>query len=86
MAEIEGEILRRTKNTLAELWEITQKSNSTELEAASFEFFKTHGMMLVGHNFKVDWDEHVDKLFKTLDCIDTEIMDEDIVDVLLTKS
>ena len=43
-------------------------------------------MILVAHNFGVDWDEYVDKLFKTLDCINAEVMDEDIVDVLLTKS
>ena len=86
MAKIEGEILRRTTNPLAKLREIQQKSNLMEFEAASFKFFKTHDMMLVGHNFKMDWDQHVDKLFKTLDCIDTEIMDEDIVDILLTKS
>ena len=42
--------------------------------------------MLVAHNFSVDWDEYVNKLFKPLDCIDMEVMDEDIVDVLLTKS
>ena len=41
--------------------------------------------MLVAHNFSVDWDNNVNKLFRSLDCIDMEIMDEDIVDVLLTK-
>ena len=45
----------------------------------------THGIMLAAHNFGVDWDDNVNKLFRTLDCIDMEIMDEDIVDVLLTK-
>ena len=41
--------------------------------------------MLVAHNFGVDWDEYLDKLFKPLDCINAEVMLEDIVDVLLTK-
>ena len=41
--------------------------------------------MLVAHNFGIDWDDHVHKLFRLLDYIDMEIMDEDIVDILLTK-
>ena len=41
--------------------------------------------MLVAHDFSVDRDNNVNKLFRSLDCIDTEIMDEDIVDVLVTK-
>ena len=54
-------------------------------EILSFEFLKTHGIMLLAHNFGVDCDEHVSKLFRTLKCIDAEVMDEDEVDVLLTK-
>ena len=54
-------------------------------EAVNFELFKTHGIMLVVHNFGVDWNDNVNKLFKPPDCIDAEIMDEDIMDVLLTK-
>ena len=57
----------------------------TAFEIVNFEFFKTHGIMLVAHNFSVDWDDNINKLFRPLDCIDTEIMDEDMVDVLLTK-
>ena len=41
--------------------------------------------MLVAHNFGVDWDDNVNKLFRSLDCINMEIMDEDIMDILLTK-
>ena len=85
MSELEGEILKRTKQALDELQVIQQESNLTVFEAVNFEFFKTHGIMLVAHNFSVDWDEHINKLFKPLDCINAEIMDEDIVDVLLTK-
>ena len=41
--------------------------------------------MLVVHDFGVDWDDNVNKLFRSFDCIDMEIMDEDIMDVLVTK-
>ena len=41
--------------------------------------------MLVAHDFGVDWDDNGNKLFRSLDCINMEIMDEDIVDVLVTK-
>ena len=51
-------------------------------EAVNFEFFQAHGIMLVAHHFGVDWDEHVNKLFRPLDCIKAEIMDKDILDVL----
>ena len=85
MAEMEGEILKWTKQALDKIKVLQQESNLTAFEAINFEFFKTHGIMLVAHNFGVDWDDNVNKLFKWLDCIDVEIMDEDIVDVLLTK-
>ena len=85
MAEIEGEILKWTNQAWAEIKALQQESNLTPFEVINFEFFKTHGIMLVAHNFSVDWDDNVNKLFRTLDCIDMEIMDEDIVDVLLTK-
>ena len=85
MAKIEGEILNRTNQALAEIKALQQKSNLTSFEVVNFEFFKTHGIMLVAHNFGVDWDDNVNKLFRPLDCIDMEIMDEDIVDVLLTE-
>ena len=85
MAEIEGEILKWTNQALAEIKALQQESNLTAFEIVNFEFFKTHGIMLVAHNFGVDWDDNVNKLFRPLDCIDMEIMDEDIIDVLLTK-
>ena len=85
MAEIEGEILKWTNQALAEIKALQQESNLTAFEIVNFEFFKTHSIMLVAHNFGVDWDDNVNKLFRSLDCIDMEIMDEDIVDVLLTK-
>ena len=85
MAEIEGEILKRTNQTQAEIKALQQDSNLTPFKVVNFEFFKTHGIMLVAHNFSVDWGDNVNKLFRTLDCIDMEIMDEDIVDILLTK-
>ena len=85
MAEIEGEILNRTNQALAKIKALQQESNLTSFEVVNFEFFKTHGIMLVAHNLGVDWDDNVNKLFRPLDCIDMEIMDEDIVDVLLTK-
>ena len=71
--------------TLAEIKALQQGSNLTAFEIVNFEFFKTHSIMLVAHNFGVDWDDNVNKLFRPLDCIDTEITDKDIVDVLLTK-
>ena len=85
MAEIEGEILKWTNQALDEIKVLQQESNFMAFEAVNFEFFKTHGIMLVAHNFGVDWDDNINKLFRPLDCINTEIMDEDIVDVLLTK-
>ena len=85
MAKIEGEILKWTNQALDEIKVLQQESNLTAFEAVNFEFFKTHGIMLVAHNFGVDWDDNINKLFRPLDCIDIEIMDEDIVDVLLTK-
>ena len=85
MAEIEGEILKQTNRALAEIKALQQESNLTAFEIVNFEFFKTHGIMLVAHNFGVDWDDNINKLFRPLDCIDMEIMDEDIIDVLLTK-
>ena len=85
MAKKEGEILKRTKQALAEIKALQQGSNLTAFEIVNFEFFKTHGIMLVAHNFGVDWDDNINKLFRPLDCIDMEIMDEDIVDVLLIK-
>ena len=83
MAEI-GEILKQTNQALAEIKALQQESNLTAFEIINFEFFKTHSIMLVAHNFGVDWDDNI-KLFRPLDCIDMEIMDEDIVDVLPTK-
>ena len=85
MAKIEGEILKWTNQAWAEIKALQQESNLTPFEVVNFEFFKTHGIMLVAHNFGVDWDNNVNKLFRPLDCIDMEIMDEDIVDILLTK-
>ena len=85
MAKIEGEILKQTNQALAEIKALQQESNLTAFEIVNYEFFKTHSIMLVAHNFGVDWDDNVNKLFKPLDCIDMEIMDEDIIDVLLTK-
>ena len=85
MAEIEGEISKWTNQALAQFKALQQESNLTSFEVVNFEFFKTHGIMLVAHNFGVDWDDNVNKLFRSLDCIDMEIMDEDIMDVLLTK-
>ena len=85
MAEIEGEILKQTNQALAKIKALQQESNLTPFEVINFEFFKTHRIMLVAHNFGVDWDDNVNKLFRSLDCIDMEIMDEDIVDTLLTK-
>ena len=85
MAEIEGEILKWTNQALAKIKALQQESNLTAFEIVNFEFFKTHGIMLVAHNFSVDWDDNVNKLFRPLDCINMEIMDEAIIDVLLTK-
>ena len=85
MAEIEGEILERTNQALAEIKVLQQESNLTPFEVINFDFFKSHGIMLVAHDFSVDWDDNVNKLFRSLDCINMEIMDEDIVDVLVTK-
>ena len=85
MAEIEGEILKWTKQALDEIKVLQQESNLMAFEVVNFDFFKTHGIMLVAHNFGVDWDDNINKLFKPLDCVNAEIMDEDIVDVLLTK-
>ena len=85
MAKIEGEILKWTNQALAEIKALQQESNLTPFEVVNFEFFKTNGIMLVTHNFSVDWNDNVNKLFRPLDCIDMVIMDEDIVDVLLTK-
>ena len=85
MGEIEGEILKQTNQALAKIKALQQESNSTAFEIVNFEFFKTHGIILLAHNFGVDWDDNINKLFRPLDCIDMEIMDEDIVDVLLTK-
>ena len=85
MAEIEGEILKWTNQAQAKIKALQQESNLTPFEVINFDFFKTHSIMLVAHNFGVDWDDNVNKLFRLLDCIDMEIMDEDIVDVLLTK-
>ena len=70
-AEIEGEILKWTNQALAEIKVLQQESNQTVFELVNFEFFKTHGIMLVAHNFGVDWDDNVNKLFRSLDCIDT---------------
>ena len=77
--------MKRTKQALDKLQAIQQESNLMALEAVNFEFFKTHGIMLVAHNFGVDWDENINKLFRLLDCVKAEIMDKDIIDVLLTK-
>ena len=85
MAEIEGKILKWTNQALEEIKALQQESNLMAFEAVNFEFFKTHGIMLVAHNFSVNWDENINMLLRPLDCIDVEIMDEDIVDVLLTK-
>ena len=85
MAEIAGEILKWTNQALAKIRALQQESNLTPFEVVNFEFFKTHSIMLVAHNFSVDWDNNVNKQFRTLDCINVEIMDEDIVDILLTK-
>ena len=48
MAEIEGEILKWTHQALAEIKALIQESNLTPFEVINFEFFKTHGVMLVG--------------------------------------
>ena len=85
MAKIEGEILERTNQALAEIKVLQQESNLTPFKVINFDFFKSHGIMLVAHDFGVDWEDNVNKLFRSLDCIDMEIMDEDIVDVLVTK-
>ena len=85
MAEIEGEIFKWTNQALAKIKALQQESNLTAFEIVNFDFFKTHSIMLVAHNFGVDWGDNVNKLFRPLDCVDMEIMDEDIVDVLLTK-
>ena len=77
--------MKWTNQALDEIKVLQQESNLTAFEVVNFEFFKTHGIMLVAHNFGVDWDDNVNKLLRPLDCGDTEIMDEDIVDVLLTK-
>ena len=81
MAKI-GEILKQTNQAQAEIKALQQESNSTAFEIVNFEFFKTHGIMLVAHNFSVDLADNINKLFRPLDCINLEIMDEDIVDVL----
>ena len=85
MAEIEAELLKQTNQALGMIKALQQGSNLTAFEIVIFEFFKTHGIMLVSHNFRVDWDDNINKLFRPLDCVDMEIMDEDIVDVLHTK-
>ena len=77
--------MKQTNQALDEIKVLQQESNLTAFEAVNFEFFKTHGIMWVAHNFVVDWDDNVNKLFRPLDCVDAEIMDEDIVDVFLTK-
>ena len=84
MAKI-GEILKQTNQALAEIKALQQESNLTLFEVVNFEFIKTHSIMLLAHNFSVDWDDNVNKLFRPLDCINMEIMDKDIMDVLLTK-
>ena len=85
MATIEGEILKWTNQARAEIKALQLESNVTPFKVVNFEFFKTHGIMLVAHNFGVDWNDNINKLFRSLDCIDMQIMDEDIMDVLLTK-
>ena len=85
MAEIEEEILKWTNQALAKIKALQQESNLTVFDIVNFEFFKTHGIMLVANNFGVDLEDNVNKLFRPLDCIDMEIMDEDIINVLLTK-
>ena len=69
----------------SEIKALQQESNLTPFKVVNFDFFKSHGIMLVAHDFGVDWDDNVNKLFRSLDCIDMEIMDEDIMDVLVTK-
>ena len=85
MVTIEGKILKRTNQARAEIKALQQQSNLTPFKVINFESFKTHSIMLVAHNFGVDWDDNINKLFRSLDCIDMEIMDEDIMDILLTK-
>ena len=85
MAEIEGVILEWTNQALAEIKAFQQESHLTPFKVANFDFFKSHGIMLVAHDFGMDLDDNVNKLFRSLDCIDMEIMDEDIMDVLVTK-
>ena len=82
---------------MAELGQIQQASNLMATEAVTFDFLKTHAIMLLAHNFGIDWDNHVSKLFHPLDYINvsklfhpldyinTEVMDKDEVDILLTK-
>ena len=85
MAKIEGEILEWTNQALAEIKALQQEFNLMPFKVINFDFFKSHGIMLVAHNFGVDWDDNVNKLFRLLGCIDMEIMDEDIMDILVSK-
>ena len=85
MAERQEEILTRTSQALAQLGQIQQVSNITATEAVTFDFLKSHAIMLLARDFGLNWDNHVSKLFHPLDYINTEVMDEDEVDILLTK-
>ena len=64
MAKIEGEILKQTNQALAKIKALQQESNLTPFKVINFEFFKTHGIMLVAHNFGVDWDDNVNKVIQ----------------------
>ena len=85
MAKWQEEIINWTQQATDELELIQQVSNLTAIEAVSFKSLKTHGIMLLAHDFGVDWDDHVSKLFRPLDCINKDVMDEEEVDILLTK-
>ena len=85
VAKCQEEIVNQTQQAIDALELVQHALNLTAFEAVSFKFLKTHGIMLLAHNLRVDWDNHVSKLFRPLNCINTEVMDEDEVDILLTK-
>ena len=78
-------IISAYEEAKAELNRIRQDNKWTEKKALTFDFLQRYPVLLMAHTFNFDWNRHVKKLFQETDSLMADIMEESVVERIMTK-
>ena len=78
-------IIKAYEEAKAELSRIRQDNKWTEKKALTFDFLQKYPVMLMAHTFNFDWNRNVKKLFQETDSLMAEIMEDSVVEHIMTK-